>query len=114
MENNEDIETELSPLEYHCENVRKSVNRVKFGRISEDELPNIDLFLDDINIVFDQVNNLRMRSLTPNYFALLECTPDTPMIEIKRNYYRIAKDLHPDNYEADITPEDKKRRQRKF
>ena len=41
-------------------------------------------------------------------------TRETTPAELKRNYYRIARALHPDNYGADITSTERRRRQRRF
>ncbi|CAL6093933.1 Chaperone_protein DnaJ [Hexamita inflata] len=108
-----ELELKVEQLEYDIEANRKMLNRAKFYR-QDTELQNIVWLLDDCNSLFDKIFLLRKRAMQPDFFKLLKVNPQSSTAEIKKSYYNIAKQLHPDNYEENITNQEKKRRQRLF
>lgn len=104
-----DCEAELSELEYAAEATRRMLTRAKFQRLPGEAL-NADAYIDECNALFDRLLQLRVKSLQPDFYRILNVTADSSTMEIKRSYRRLARALHPDNYEADITEAEKRRR----
>lgn len=68
----------------------------------------------DIETISDQVFTYVRKVIVPDFYKILGVSRSTPMSEIKKRYYRLAKEYHPDYTPADATEEEKAARQRKF
>lgn len=70
--------------------------------------------LGDIDTIDDQVLQRARHVVNPNFYRILGVSRDTPLASIKRAYYRLAKEYHPDRTPADASPEERTARQRRF
>jgi len=113
MNATQDEEDAVNALEDKIECARKAFNKAKFKRV-QGQLENAIWLLQDCNAVFDMVFQVRRAQLQPDFYKLLHVERGVTPGELKKAYYSIARSLHPDNYEADITSAEKKRRQRLF
>lgn len=68
----------------------------------------------DIETISDQVFTYVRKVIVPDFYKILGVSRSTPMAEIKKKYYRLAKEYHPDYTPTDATEEEKAARQRKF
>ncbi|ESU35310.1 Chaperone protein dnaJ [Giardia duodenalis] len=68
----------------------------------------------DIETISDQVFTYVRKVIVPDFYKVLGVSRSTPIAEIKKKYYRLAKEYHPDYTPADATEEEKAVRQRKF
>jgi len=68
----------------------------------------------DINRISDRVFEMQKELLVPNFYKILGVTKTTPLNDIRKKYYRLAKEYHPDYTPANATDEEKRKRERKF
>lgn len=68
----------------------------------------------DINRISDRIFEYQKALLVPDFYKVLGVTKATPLNEIRKKYYRLAKEYHPDYTPADATEEEKKLRERRF
>lgn len=84
------------------------------AKTSDKQFENIAKFVDEINLISDKVFALYMKTLTPDFYKILNVSRHATSAEIKKNYFKLARSLHPDMVPKDTPDEEKKAMAKRF
>lgn len=84
------------------------------GKTSDKQFENIGKFIDEVNLISDKVFALYMKTLTPDFYKILNVSRGATQSEIKKSYFKMAKQYHPDMIPKDLPEAQKKEMAKKF
>ncbi|CAL6062919.1 Chaperone_protein DnaJ [Hexamita inflata] len=102
----EELENKLGKV---IEMLRTAQQKKGTGQLSQ-----ISTIVDQIDRISDRIFRIEMSQRYPNFYSIMNITRSTPTSEIKKIYFKLARQLHPDTVDKNLPEEEKKAIARKY
>ena len=74
----------------------------------------MEIVVNDFNALADKIFNFHLRSLTADPFKVLDVPRSATDDVIRKKYFKLARELHPDMVPKDVPEDEKKNIARRF